>query len=337
MPTSRDVARLAGVSQATVSRALTSSSTVAPATRAKVLAAMTQLGYVPHAGAKAMKTRRTNTIGVVVADLSNVFYTQLLDELTRVLDHSGNRVVIWNTSENKQTNALKAIQESAVDGVVFTTATASSVELAAAVDRRSPVVLINREVDGVGCDTVVSDNEAGGAKVAEFLVRHDRTDAALLGGIPDATTSRDRMHGFSSRMAALGHAVPEHMTFRADFSHDVATSVTHKLLSRADRPRAIFCVNDYMAFGAVDALRELGVSSEECWVVGYDDVEMASWESFNLTTVRQPIKEMAAAGVTLLLERIQQPTLPPRRIVYSSTLLVRKSTPLHASGELRST
>lgn len=337
MPTSRDVARLAGVSQATVSRALTSSSAVAPATRAKVLAAMTQLGYVPHAGAKAMKTRRANTIGVVVADLSNVFYTQLLDELTRVLDDSGNRVIIWNTSSTKHTNALEAIRESAVDGVVFTTATASSVELAAAVDRGSPVVLINREVEGVRCDSVVSDNEAGGADVAEFLVRHDRTNAAFIGGIPDANTSRDRARGFFERMAALGHPVPEHLTFRADFSHDVAASVTHKLLLRADRPRAIFCVNDYMAFGAIDALRDLGVTSEECWVLGYDDVDMASWGSFNLTTVRQPIREMATAGVTMLLERIQQPKLPPRRVVYSSTLLVRQSTPLDGSGEPRST
>lgn len=332
MPTSRDVARLAGVSQATVSRAMSSNNSVAPATRAKVLAAMAQLGYAPHAGAQAMKTRRTHTIGVVVADLSNVFYTQLLDELTRALDDSGNRVVIWNTSSSSHTNALEAIRESAIDGVVFTTATSSSVELAAAVDRQSPVVLINREVDGVDCDSVVSDNEGGGAEVADFLVEHGRTNAAFIGGIPDATTSRDRARGFLSRMSDLGHPVPEHLTFQGDFSHDIAAQVARKLLVRATRPSAIFCANDYMAFGALDALRDLEVSPEECWVIGYDDVEMASWESFNLTTVRQPIREMATAGVNMLLERVAQPKLPPRRLSYPSTLLVRKSTPLAGSA-----
>lgn len=327
MATSRDVARLAGVSQATVSRALSPSSNVAPATRAKVRAAMAQLGYVPHAGAQAMKTRRTNTIGVVVADLSNPFYTEILDELTRAFDDSGHRVVVWNTASSNHTDALKAISESAIDGVVFTTATASSVELSAAVERGSPVVLINREVAGVECDKVISDNVAGGATVADFLVRHGRTDAAFIGGVPEATTAQDRARGFLGRMSELGFPVPEHLTFNGKFSHDVAAQITRKLLVRVTRPSAVFCANDYMAFGVLDTLRDLGIGPEDCWVVGYDDVEMAAWDSFNLTTIRQPSRDMAAAGVAMLLERIKEPTLAPRRMSYPSVLLVRGSTP----------
>ncbi len=328
MATSRDVARLAGVSQATVSRAMSPSSNVAPATRAKVRAAMAELGYVPHAGAQAMKTRRTNAIGVVVADLSNPFYTEMLDGLTQALDGSGQRVVIWNTANSNHTDALSAISESAIDGVIFTTATASSVELAAAVDRGSPIVLINREVDGVDCDKVVCDNLAGAVAVADLLVGHGRTDAAFIGGASDATTARDRARGFLSRMSDLGFPVPEHLTFDGRFSHDVAAQITRKLLVRATRPTAIFCANDYMALGALDTMRDLGIRTEECWVVGYDDVDMASWASFNLTTVRQPIRDMTAAGVAMLLERVEEPTLAPRRLSYPSALLVRGSTPL---------
>ena len=118
------------------------------------------------------------------------------------------------------------------------------------------------------------------------------------------------------------------MRFDGKFSHDASSEITRKLLARADRPSAIFCANDFMAFGAQDALRELGVPARDCWVVGYDDVEMASWASFSLTTVRQPTREMVGAGVAMLLERIEQPDLPPRRVCYPSALLIRGSTPL---------
>lgn len=327
MVTSRDVARVAGVSQATVSRALSMDSSVAPETRAKVRAAIEQLGYVPHAGAQAMKTRRTNTIGVVLADLANPFYIQLLDHLTRAFDEAGQRVVIWNTANSRHGDALTAIREYAIDGLVFTTATAGSIELAHAVERGRPIVLINREVDGVHCDKVVSDNVAGARSVAELFVERGRTAAAFIGGVPRATTARDRRTGFLSRMTELGHPVPEHRTFDGGFSHDAASEITRRLLARADRPTAIFCANDYMAFGAQDALRDLRISPEECWVVGYDDVDMASWPAFSLTTVRQPTREMVADGVALLLERIRHPELPPRRLSHPSTLLVRHSTP----------
>lgn len=328
MPTSRDVARLAGVSQATVSRTLSSPASVASDTRVKVMAAAASLGYTPHSGARAMKTRRTNTVGVVVADLSNPFYTELLGELVEALERADQKAVIWNSASSNHTAALEAISTTAIDGVIFTTATSSSVELAAAVDRRSPVVLVNREVDGLDCDRIVSDNYAGAAAVADFFVANGRTDVAFIGGLSDAKTAQDRSRGFIDRMAALGHPVPEHLVVDAGFSHDAAARVADKLLGRLPRPSAIFCANDFMAFGALDARVRRALSPDRCWVVGYDDVAMASWETLELTTVRQPIREMAAIGVAMLMDRIQDPTLPPRRRSFHPTLLVRGSTPL---------
>lgn len=171
MVTSRDVAQLAGVSQATVSRALSSSSKITPETKARVQAEMEALGYVPHAGAQAMKTRRTNTIGVVVADITNPFYPEVLDELTKTkeLEAAGYRVVIWNAGGGSHHGALSAIRERAVDGVIFTTATEESPELHAALEWDSPIVLINRVVDGLECDQVTSDNLSGGAAVAGVI------------------------------------------------------------------------------------------------------------------------------------------------------------------------
>ncbi len=327
MVTSRDVARLAGVSQATVSRVLSSATSTAPETRLKVQAAMEALGYVPHAGAQAMKTRRTRTVGVVVKDITNPFYPEVLDELTRELDRAGYRVVLWNAGGDSHHDALGAIRERAVDGVIFTTATGDTVELQVAVEKRSPIVLINRVVEGFDADQVASDNAAGGAAVADYLHAHGRTRAAFVGGLPDASTSRDRARGFLERMAELGHPVPEDLQVHAGFSHDASQHVTGRLLARADPPEAVFCANDYMAFGALDALRARGLSApRDCWVIGYDDVDMASWPSFDLTTVRQPSREMARAGAQMLLERIGAPDRPAQRRQFPCTLIVRGST-----------
>lgn len=333
MVTSRDVARLAGVSQATVSRVMSSSTNIAPETRLKVQAAMDVLGYVPHAGAQAMKTRRTRTVGVVVKDIVNPFYPEVLDELTRELDQAGYRVVLWNAGGGSHHDALTAIRERAVDGVIFMTATEETVELQVALEQRSPIVLINRIVEGFGADQVASDNVAGGAAVADYLDSHGRTRAAYIGGLGEASTSRDRGYGFLRRMQALGHPVPEDLRFDAGFSHDMSQQVTSRLLSRADPPEAIFCANDYMAFGALDALRARGLSApQDCWVIGYDDVDMASWPSFDLTTVRQPSREMARAGAKMLLDRLGAPDLPPQHRSFPCKLIVRGSTDMPAEG-----
>jgi LacI family transcriptional regulator len=173
-----------------------------------------------------------------------------------------------------------------------------------------------------------SSNTDGGAAVADYLVANDKTRVAFIGGADNASTSRERGRGFLDRMAERGHAVPEHFRFQGGFSHDISAQVMKRLLSRADRPQAVFCANDLMAFGALDALRASRVQPQDCWIIGYDDVEMASWDSFSLTTVRQPSREMARIGARLLVERIHSPGLVPRRVNFPCDLIVRGSTEL---------
>ena len=326
MVTSRDVAQLAGVSQATVSRAMSASAKLSPATIAKVQAAMEELGYVPHAGAQAMKNRRTRIVGVVVDELTNPFYSEVLDELTCELGGAGYRVVMWNAGGGSHRDALSAIRERAVDGVIFTTATEDSAELQAAVEKDSPLVLINRTVAGLDCDQVTSDNVAGGRAVADYLVDRGRAAVAYIGGTVKASTSRDRGRGFLERMRERGHPVPERWRFNGEFSHALSAELTTELLSGTDRPRAVFCANDYMAFGALDALRSCGLAADDLWVVGYDDVEMAAWPSFSLTTVRQPSRAMAREAVGMLLERLASPLLPRQQVQFPCELIVRGST-----------
>jgi LacI family transcriptional regulator len=211
--------------------------------------------------------------------------------------------------------------------VIFTTATEESVELQAAVSQDNPIVLINRIVEGLDCDQVASDNIAGGALVADYLLRHGRTDVVLIAGTEQASTSRDRSAGFLQHMSERGHPVPAARQFRGNFSHDRAAHIMDGLLAATDHPEAVFCVNDYMAFGALDALRKDQPSApHDCWVIGYDDVEMAAWPSFSLTTVRQPSREMARAGVRMMLDRLRTPDRPLQQIEFPSVLIPRQST-----------
>ncbi len=328
MATSRDVARLAGVSQATVSRVLTSRGKVSEATRAKVEAAQAALGYVPHAGAQAMKTQRTHSVGLVVANLMNPFYSELLDAVTRELDAAGYRVLIWNAESASRREAIAAINERAVDGVLFSTATERLLELQAAVDKGRPIVLINRDVPFLKCDTVTSANYAGGRLVADLIVGSGRRRIAHLGGPQDASTFRNRTHGFLESLARAGVVVPADRIVKGLVTHDDSQAAMLRLLERDEPPDAIFCGNDYLAYGVMDALRMRGIEpGEDCWVIGYDDIAPSAWKSYDLTTIRQPTLSMARAGVAMLLARIDAPRAPAQHLEFPCELVVRATTP----------
>jgi LacI family transcriptional regulator len=327
--TSDDVARVAGVSQATVSRVLHGSPRVTAATREKVLRAVATTGYQPNLLARAMRTRRTGTVGVVVARITNPFYPEALDALGACLAAAGQRMVLWDSDRAGEDAALEAVRQGMVDGVLFTTATAESQTLAEALARNAPVVLFNRGIPGAGCDQVTSDNERGAAAAARHLVHLGHTRIGLIGGPPLASTARDRASGFRRALAELGAPLGERLCRDGDFSHDGARQAIRELLALPRPPTAVFCVNDLSAFGAVDGARELGVDVPGgLSVIGYDDVAMAAWQSYRLTTVSQSLPRMAARAVEFLLDRIAAPELPVRVERLAGELVCRATTGL---------
>lgn len=321
MVTSHDVARAAGVSQATVSRVLAGSDRVTRATTDRVRAAMLEVGYAPNIAARTMKTGRTATIGVVVADITNPFYPELLDALSGALAAAGQRMILWNEPGTGEASAVDAIRGQLVDGVVFTTATRKSAALRAALVRDWPVVLVNRGVPRLACDQVTSDNVGGGRAVAAFLADAGHRRIGLITGPDLPSTAVDRKRGFLAGLRAAG--VSEPVVAAGDFTHATAWRAAHELLTRKRPPTAIFGVNDLTAFGARDAARSLG---RDVAIVGYDDVAMAAWEAYDLTTVRQPTGDMAAVAVELLLDRIADPARPPVRRRFPIELIIRGST-----------
>lgn len=325
VPTSRDVARLAGVSQATVSRVLAGSTEVSPHTRERVLRAVASTGYQPNMVARAMRTRRSGAVGIVVSDITNPFYPELVDALTAELHGRGKRLVLWNAGAGgADMEAIDAIRQSLVDGLVFTSATDGLVSLEAATRNHAPVVLVNRSLSAPPLDQVLTDNEAGGRLVARYLLAHGRRPA-VLAGPEHASTARDRLRGFLTESAA--HGFRDIPLVRTDYSYTAGRAGFDRLGLVPGERYGLFCMNDVMALGACDAARDASLSiPEDLWVVGFDDIEAASWSSYRLTTVRQPVTDMARATVALLDERLSSPDAPVRRVVFPAELVVRAST-----------
>jgi LacI family transcriptional regulator len=326
--TSKDIARAANVSQATVSRVLSGHPSVQAETRERVLTVVRQMNYRPNGMARAMRTSRTGNIGVVVSRLANPLYPEMLQILGQRLTEVGLRMMVWNTDETDEGAAASAVRESLVDGVIMMTATALSTPLYEAVMLNAPVVLIHRVVDGWPCDQVTSDNAKGAATVADYVVEAERKRIGLIEGAPLASTIRNRQTSFCNRLQELGHPLDQTFSIRVDsFSHKAGYDAASYLLDLAQPPDVLFCVNDVIALGARDAARARGVDVPgKLWIIGYDDIEMASWPAFDLTTVRQPLKQMAQEAVTLLRERIAGTKRPHTTICLPNELVIRGST-----------
>jgi LacI family transcriptional regulator len=328
--TSRDIAREAGVSQPTVSRALRGDARVAPATAALVQATARRLGYVPNAAARSLSTRRTSTVAVVVADIANPFYPELVDAVHRELGRMGYRTVLL--SERSDVGAERGIarllRDGAVDGAIVATATTDARSRELVTGEPIPLVLLNRELDDAGRDVVVSDNAGGAALAAELLVELGHERIATIGGPAETSTARDRDAGFATALRRLGKPIAPELIRGGDYSHRSGHQWALELLAQAEPPTAIFCGNDVIALGALDAARRLGVDVPgELSVVGFDDIPLAGWESFQLTTVSQPLAEMAGEAARMLVERIEaDDDPPPRRVAFPTRIVTRRST-----------
>lgn len=328
MATSRDIAKLAGVSQSTISRVLQNHPSVSAETRAAVLKVLAETKYRPNLMARAMKTNRTNTIGVVVARLSNPLYPELLQIIGARLRDAGQGMVVWDAETEGEQAPSDAARQGLVDGVIFTTATADTQALQDIQSFATPAVLLNRVVEGRQCDSVSSDNYAGGQEVAEYFVRCGRSCIGMITGSSKASTIREREHGFRDGLRKYGVELAPNRCMGVDiFSYQNGSHAMQRLLEAANRPDAVFCANDIVALGAVDAARAYGIRvPEDIWVVGYDDIEMASWHAYELTTVRQPLHEMVDAAVQLLLKRIESPDVHWVNRCLANHLVVRQTT-----------
>lgn len=327
MATSSEVAREAGVSQATVSRVLNEDPRVAAETRARVLEAIKRLNYTPNAIARGLVTSKTGLIGVVVSDIMNPFYPAFLEAITDTLGEHNLQTVLFNAREQDEDVYTRVLLEQRVDGMIFTSARRESLMVHELIERRFPLVLTNRYSEDVECDMSIGENEGGARAAARHLLELGHRRIAVMTGDPATSTSHERLEGFRKELEDAGGGLDAELVRMAGFSSARAQAETAELLTGEDPPTAVFCLNDLMAFGAINAVRAAGLSVPgEVSVVGFDDIWMAGWESFRLTTVHQPLAEMARSSVELLTQRMEDPDRPVRKLVFQTKLVVRDTT-----------
>ena len=307
--TSYDVARRAGVSQSTVSRALRNDPRVIEETRERIQALAAEMGYVPHVTARSLITRKSSTIGIVSGDLRNPSYPTLVNTLQDCFARHDYRVLLMSDrTEGSLEKDILALRGGLVDGVVFISSRLDSPMVSEMIDWKIPLVILNRDVDDRHAgrvDRVTSDNVGGGRLIADHLVDLGHTRIGLISGPLQNPSIRLREKGFRDGLAARGVELDEKRVHRGPVDASTGLDGGLALLAGEDRPTAVFCATDYMAYGTLDAAKRLNLDvPEDVSIVGYNDLQQSSWTIFDLTTVRQPLDDMAVAAAELLLARI---------------------------------
>ena len=321
--TSQDVARLAGVSQSAVSRVFTPGASASAATVDKVKRAADELGYRPNPLARAMITGKSRIIGLLVAYLDNQFYPLALERLSNALQARGYHILVFTASNAAESieGIVGELMDYQVDGIITASVAMSNDLTERCAAAGIPVVMFNRGQDSSGLSSVTSANILGGRKVATFLAEHHKR-IAHIAGWAGSSTGRDRALGF--RQGLADHGLEPAGTIDGMYNRDTAAQAARTLMQ--DAPDAIFVGNDHMAFAVMDALRADSVRiPQDVSIVGYDDVPLAAWGAYDLTTVRQPVNRMVEATVDTLLAQIETPDTPPQTIEIEGPLIQRGS------------
>jgi LacI family transcriptional regulator len=323
-----DVARQAGVSQATVSRVFRGDAKVAPRTRELVLRAAEELGYAPDTAAQALITRRTGSVAVVVPDLANPLYPQLITAAQEELHAAGYRMFLLNARFGDVDDHVRRLRGRTVDGVLLASSIIDSPTVAEFIRRGLPTALVIRGVEGVAVDTFIADDAAGCALAAGHLTALGHRRIGMISGPANTTSGRDRVRLFRAALERHRIALPDPLVTHSSYSFDAGAELALGLLGGPGPPTALFCAGDVLAFGALHAIRRRGLRvPADVSIVGFDDVAMAGWDMIGLTTIRQPIERMAREAVRTLLGRISgADDGQRRRHLFPVQLIERRTT-----------
>ena len=325
--TSLEVAKLAGVSQSAVSRVFTPGASASSKTMLKVRAAAIELGYRPNILARSLITGKSRIICLVVAYLDNYYYPVALEKISNAVQALGYHVLIFMASNDSEStdHVIDGLLDYQVDGIIAASVSISSDLTARCEAAGVPVVLFNRAQESKEHSAVTSDNFEGGKTVSKFLLAAGHKKIAYIGGWEGASTHRDREAGFREGLKEENQQLAAHAL--GDFTVERAKEVAREMFNKPNYPDAVFVVQDSMAFAVMDVLRnELNLKiPDDVSVIGYDDVPPAALAAYDLTTMRQRSNIMVEETVSLMLDKITNPSLEPRHIKVESPLIIRSS------------
>lgn len=289
----KDVAKLAGVSKATVSRVLNGNERVSQVARDKVKQAMDELGYKPSALAQALATNRSRTIGMVVSDLSGPFFGPIMKSAEKVIRDAGFQLVVTNGhgQEDREREAIEFMTNRPVDALILTVFAFPEEEIVELHKSGTPIVLLNRFIEGFEDNCIYLDNKQGGYLATKRMLELGHTKVAFLAGHFTHPDSVERLEGYQQALAEFGIPFNQELVFDDDYNEDGGRRMCTKLLNLKRDFTAMFCGNDLIAIGARDVLNQHGKLQTTC-MVGFDDVTFARYLNPSLSSVFFPVEQM---------------------------------------------
>jgi LacI family transcriptional regulator len=326
----RDVAKRAGVAPITVSRYINNSGYCSPETRARVKAAIAELGYIPNRLASGLRSKRSNTLALVLTDITNPFFTTIARGVEDTASEAGYTVIFCNTDEStfKERKYLHMLLEQRVDGILLVPARSIPDSVAFIQEHDTPIVVLDRRVEGIKTDVVRCDSEGGAYELTRLLLSLGHRQIAILSGPKGVSTAEDRVVGClrAFRDAGLDDQVVQ--VSYGLFTQQSGYEMTCQAMSNTPQPTALFAANNFLAIGALKALQDLGLHvPDDVALVGFDDLPLALVTFPFLTVAAQPAYEMGRKATEILLSRLaDQPPDQFQEIILSAEIVIRQSS-----------
>ena len=329
MATIKDVAKLAGVSVATVSHVVNNTRFVSDETKAKVMDAMQELSYKPNAVARSLRRKESKIVGLVLPDNTNPYFAEIAWSIEYASRNLGYSVILCNSDGDvdKEAGYLNVLIEKQVDGVILVAAGDSTANFQKLQEHKIPTVMVDRNSPSVNTDSVQIDNATHGESATSHLIDLGHKKIACITGPRDVTPSFDRVDGYKRSLKLNDIPIRDEYIVKGDFKPHGGYLAACKLLDTDDPPTAIFACNDLMALGAMHAASERNINiPRQLSIVGFDDIYLSTYSNPPLTTIKQPRLEMGEEAVNALVLRMKTPDRSARSILLQAELVVRSST-----------
>ncbi len=327
-PTIRDVAELAEVHPSTVSRVINGDSRISEKTKNKVLLIIKKVGYTPNAIARGLKTKRTYTLGMLIPDITNPFFAELARGVEDAANKNNFNVILCNTDDKlkKEKTYLEILREKQVDGLILGTAHIRDKSILELEKIKFPYMLVSRNVEKLNKNCIIIDDIAGGIMATEYLIKLGHHRIAHITGPLKTRSALNRLKGYQLVLKKHKIEYNDELVGEGDFRIKGGYQVMKRFLKLAKPPTAIFAANDLLALGAMQAIQKKNFHIPEKFsVIGFNDIELASFVYPSLTTIRQPILEMGNLAVKMLLNIIIDGEFNQKKVILQPKLVTRES------------
>jgi len=326
--TIKDVAELAGVHPSTVSRVINDDPRISEKTKEKVLLIIKKLGYTPNAIARGLKTKRTYTLGMLIPDITNPFFAEIARGVEDAANKNNYNVILCNTDDKlkKERTYLQILRGKRVDGLILGTAHVKDKSILELERKKFPYLLVSRNIEGLDKNCIIVDDVEGGMMATEYLIKLGYHRIAHITGPLKTRSALNRLEGYKLALKKYEIEYREELVEEGDFRIKGGYQAMKKFFKLLEPPKAIFAANDLLALGAMQAIQKKNFHIPgDFSVVGFNDIKLASFVYPPLTTIRQPMLEMGALAVKMLLKIIEEGEFNQRKILLKSKLIIRES------------